>query len=152
MQDQLQKDLNTVVGKLRSFGPKISRTAKQDLNEAAKVIVQAAKANAPQSAKPHQGAISLGHKSKRITIKPGNLKRSIRRLALRRVKSAAIVGIKLGGAVDGWYGRFVEQGTKYQRAQYFMERAKNSAGPIAQDIAIRLISKRIDDLINANFK
>ena len=144
MQDQLQKDLNTVVGKLRSFGPKISRTAKQDLNEAAKVIVQAAKANAPQSTKPHR--------ARKVLVKPGNLKRSIRRLALRRVKSAAIVGIKLGGAVDGWYGRFVEQGTKYQRAQYFMERAKNSAGPIAQGIAIRLISKRIDDLINANFK
>lgn len=64
-----------------------------------------------------------GHGKKVATYAPGNLARSIRVLPLRRLRSGVIVGPKrsgrgsgtgvfVGRRVDGFYGHFMEFGTR----------------------------------------
>ncbi len=145
MDSRMQAELNQLFGKIRKLEPSVIRQAKNDLNEAAKPIVEAAKANAPKSKKAH---ILRGGKK----IQPGNLKRAIRRLALRRAKFTAVVGIKTGGQIDAFYGQFVEKGTRYQTAQRFMERAEQSTRNAALNDAVSRISKRIDSFQKQYFR
>jgi HK97 gp10 family phage protein len=144
MNAETQAELNDVIKRVRGLYPAIQRGVKQDLNEAAKILESAVKGRTPVSDKPHR--------SGKQTAQPGNLRKSIRRLPLRRTKNAAIVGPKFGGTPDGFYARFVEKGTKFQTAQRFIEQAANAAGPAAQSIAIKLIIRRVDDYEAANFK
>ena len=144
MDVKMQGELNNLISKVRRFAPEVSRRIKTDLNEAAKILVSEVKANAPISKAPHR--------TKTGVVRPGNLRKSIRRIGLRRAKAVAVVGPGYGGANDGYYARFVEQGTKYQRAQRFIDRARQSAGPKAQDLAVSLILKRVSDYEKKHFK
>jgi len=46
-----------------------------------------------------------------VPVKTGNLRRSIGS-SIARDEIALYVGTKIGGANDGWYGHFLEEGTK----------------------------------------
>lgn len=110
-------------------------------------MVEAARNNAPISAKPHfrygsGGKLSSGIRAPKgkgkIVAKyvPGNLKNSIRTLTFRRDRSAIYVGPKLAkrqtgfktyGAnrttVDAYYAHIVEFGSRYYPARGYMRKA-----------------------------
>jgi hypothetical protein len=79
---------------------------------------------------------------------PGNLRRSILNLDLRKVPGA-IVGPKLGGSrgkfsgarVDGYYFRFVDRGAPARGIRPQRIRAKGAAA--ARQTAYRIIEKRL---------
>jgi HK97 gp10 family phage protein len=144
MNAETQAELNSTIKRVRGLYPAVQRGVKQDLNEAAQVLVSAVKGRTPISGAAHRSGGKI--------VQPGNLQRSIRRLPLRRTRNAAIVGPNLGRTPDGFYAAFVEKGTKFQKAQRFIEQAANAAGPAAQSIAIKLIIRRVNDYEAANFK
>lgn len=144
MNPETQKELNDVIARVRKLYPAVQRFVKQDLSTASDVIVSALKGRTPISYKPHKAAKKL--------VQPGNLKKSMRRLPLRRTKNSVLIGPKFGGANDGFYAPFVNKGTKFQAAQHFVEKAADASGSIAQGIAIKLIIRRVSDYEAANFK
>lgn len=122
MAGSTQKDIQRVVQKLKRLPLKYQdRELKKILRRNAKPLVVRAKANIPKAAKPvHR------YKNGKIvaTYKPGNLRRSIRVLPLRRTK-AVFVGPVTGGnrKIDGYYGHFMELGTAFFKGIHYMERA-----------------------------
>lgn len=151
---KLQAEINEAVKKLYRISGRTRNTAKPALRRAAKPIVQAAKDRAPKSDAPH-----YRYKDGRIvaTYYPGNLRRSIRVLPLRRTaKAAVLIGPKLaassGGAtgdfkgnrVDAYYATMVEFGTVNQRPQPYMRPAAETAGPQALQLAVRELKAEIE--------
>lgn len=62
----------------------------------------------------------------------GNLKKSIGIKVFNTRKGvAAYAGIQKRGKVDGWYGKFLEKGTKYQAPQPFIAPAAAATVPQA---------------------
>ena len=141
MDAQLQAELNAAIATLNYIGKEAKRGAKKDLREAAGVIVSASKGAVPVGEKAH----SRYSNGKVVAIyRPGNLKRSIRILPLRRAKQSVLVGpLARGGTPDGFYGRFLEFGTKYIAPAGFMARAAAASGAIAQRIAVELLKRRV---------
>jgi len=146
MDAQLQTELNVAISRLNKLGDDVRRNVKSDLKEAAGVIVSASKGAAPMSTKAHS-RYSAG---KVVAVyRPGNLRRSIRILPLRRAKQSVTVGpLARGGSPDGFYGRFLEFGTKYLSPKGFMARAQAASGALAQRIAVELIKRRIFEHAN----
>ena len=150
MNAQTQIELNAILRKVQGLGSDVQRGVKSDLKEAAGIIVSTEKGLTPVGTKQH--ARYSGGKAVAV-YKPGNLRRSIQILPLRRGKSSVLVGPKTGrGSVDGFYARFLEFGTKYITPRRFIERAEQTAGPIAQRFALELIKRRVERYINANSK
>jgi HK97 gp10 family phage protein len=123
MDAQLQADLNRVISAIRGISPAITKDVKKELASAAKPLMQSIKSAAPRGKRSHTRTSAGGQ---RITYKSGNLKRSYRVLNFRRAKTGVYVGVKLGGAVDGYYAHFVNDGTINQNAQQFVEKGTNS--------------------------
>ena len=154
---QLQADLNAVITRLRKIEPYIRKSGQADLAEASKGLVQAVKAAAPVGSKPHKRYPKLkGQKAARgsgkvlATYKPGNLKRSMRIMKFRRSPSV-FVGAKLGlKTADGYYGRWVDEGTPKMAGKNFFKPAVNSAGPQTLRTASQLIAKRIQSYGRTN--
>lgn len=97
------------------------------LRQVAKPTLQAAKALAPVSKRPHMVS---GKRSKKI-IQPGSLRKSIGYINGRQENPTIYVGPRAKGANDGWYGHFVEYGHNVYRAGFKRKRkagADNSAG------------------------
>lgn len=139
MEAGLQADINATIRKLYRIEPHVRKYIKQDLGEASSILVSAIKGRTPVGTKAHKNR------------RPGNLRRSIVRLPLRRAKSAVLVGPKTGrGNIDGFYAKFLEFGTKYIRPRKFIEQAEAVAGPIAQRFALKLLERRLESYKKAN--
>ena len=143
MDADLQRALNVVVSKLKKLEGAVNKNIKSDLRTAAAGIVLAIKAKTPV------GKVSQLRKG--VSVKPGNLKKSIRVLPLRRTRGAVVVGpLARGRNPDGFYGRFVEFGTSKMRAKPFVEPAVSASYPQAQRFAIELIKRRIEAYTKQN--
>ena len=121
------------------------------LGQVANATVSAARSNAPQSKKEH---IISGKRTRKI-IQPGNLKKSIGKITgkrgLGKENAVLYVGPKSKGIKhDGWYGMFVEKGTKKITANPFMNRAyEQTKGGVTADAEAKVtayIQKQIDRL------
>ena len=76
MEAGLQSDLNGLIRKLQGIEAAVKKDIKGDLKEASSVIVSAIKERAPM------GTRRLGRKG--VVYLPGNLRKSIQTLPLRR--------------------------------------------------------------------
>lgn len=143
---QLQQDLNRVINAIRGISPAITKDVKKELAAAAKPLMQSIKSAAPRGKRLHTRGSAGGQ---RITYKPGNLKRSYRVLNFRRAKTGVYVGVKLGGAVDGYYAHFVNDGTvdagngASQNAQQFVEKGTNSVKTAVLSDSVARISRLV---------
>lgn len=138
-----QAEINEIIRKLQRIEPAIRKDIKSDLRLPAAQIIAAIKGRAPVGKKTH--------KRGSIVYKPGNLRRSIQILPLRRTKNAVIVGPKARGKTpDGFYARFLEFGTVKMAAQPFIEPAVNSSLPGAERFALELLKRRVERYANQN--
>jgi HK97 gp10 family phage protein len=129
MEAGLQSDLNGLIRKLQGIEAAVKKDIKGDLKEASTIIVSAIKGRAPIGTRPHgrKGTVYL----------PGNLRKSVQALPLRRTRNAVVVGPRArGGTPDGFYARFLEFGTRKMTARPFIEPAVNQSLPIAQSFAL----------------
>lgn len=87
---------------------------------------------------------------------PGNLKRSIKKRIGKKgdekINAVVYVGPSLKGKYKGWYGHFLEGGTKNMPAKPFMQPAYNQTkGQITKDAEVKTakyIQKQINRLSN----
>ena len=143
MEAGLQSDLNGLIRKLQGIEAAVKKDIKGDLKEASTIIVTAIKVRAPIGSK--------AHKRKGVVYLPGNLRKSIQVLPLRRTKNAVVVGPRArGGTPDGFYARFLEFGTSKMTARPFVEPAVNESLPIAQSFALELLKRRVERYAQQN--
>jgi len=112
-----------------------------------KPIAAAIKAIAP--VRDRQGAITRKRKDGTISTQSesGNLQKSIGIKTFTRGEVTAYAGIQKRKN-DGWYGFFVERGTKYQSPQNFIQRGASMTVPKAADN----LTTDIKDYIVSNAK
>jgi len=159
------KELIKNIGKLaNSFD---NKTLKKILTKSSKVYIAKAKANAPvfkyDTKRYNTPKVSGRLKAPKgmgkvvATYKRGNLKRSIRKIALRRLVDAILIGPKVkkgrkrspveefgGNKVDGYYAHMVEGGTKHSAANPFLANAwKETGSTVLRNIESEL-KKQID--------
>lgn len=138
-----QAEINEIIRKLQRIEPAIRKDIKSDLKLAAAPIISAIKAKAPVGKRIH--------KRGSIVYKPGNLRKSIQTLPLRRTKNAVIIGPRArGGTPDGYYARFLEFGTVKMVAKPFIEPAVNVSLPGAERFALELLKRRVERYANQN--
>jgi len=132
---------------------------KKELNKASKPLTAAARINIPVAKKDIHRTTAAGVKT---VYKPGNLRRSIRRLVKlgRRHRNLSNIGIHIGAVlagrrasgvyggnrVDGFYAHWFEDGAKTKsgrvriKARHYWKNAVASTGPtIKKDVARRMI-------------
>ena len=121
------------------------------LRQVAHPTLRAARAAAPVSGKTH---IISGRRTRKV-IEPENLRKSIGNIVGRKGlgKQNAVLYIgprSKGKKHDGWYGMFVQGGTKKQKANPFMSRAyAQTKGQVTADAEVKVakaIQKQIDKL------
>lgn len=142
--NSLQEEINDLIRKLGKVADNAKVESRRALGEGAKPLIAAIQAKAPVSPAPHfryKNGVA-------IEYKPGNLRRSIRKLVFRR-SSAIFVGPKVdksgtGSMPDGYYAHFVEFGTVHQSPQPFVRPAAESVGPVALEIAARALKRQIE--------
>lgn len=128
------------------------------IRQSMKPIAEAIKSNAPiRSAESHQGIITRKRKDGTASTKSkvGNLRDSIgvRTFATQSRGITGYAGINNGKVVeaddnlhrekDGWYGWFVERGTKYQSKNAFISRSAAATVPMATNNLEQEITKYI---------
>lgn len=116
---------------------------KKMLGKAAKPLIKSAKSKVDSSDAPHKRYDSNGNHV--ATYYPGNLKRSIRILPLRRSQDIFVgpyttkgssQGDFRGNRVDGYYAHMVEGGTiNYQAKPYMRPAAEESREEVNRNIA-----------------
>jgi HK97 gp10 family phage protein len=124
----MKREAADIVRRLEGYAKELNREKKGMLREAAKPLVMAARNNAPVGTKVHyrysQGAVVAEYY-------PGNLKRSVRVLDLKKSPDV-FVGPKVtkgskgtfkGARTDAYYAHMVEYGTSNTPAQPFMRPA-----------------------------
>lgn len=130
----VQKGINDAIRKLNGMERHVRKYIKQDLGEASNILTSALKGAVPVGTKPHG------------KYRPGNLRRSIRKLPLRRSRSSVLVGpLARGGAVDGFYAKFLEFGTRHIAPTRIFERTEARAGPVALRVAFELLERRVNE-------
>ncbi len=121
------------------------------LGQVATPTVKAGRQQAPISKKKH---VISGKRTRKL-IEPGNLKKSIGKIrgkkGLGKENAVLYVGPRSKGRKnDGWYGMFVEYGTKKQNANPFMKKVyQQTKGKVTADAerkVARYIQKQIDKL------
>lgn len=126
------------------------------LRQVAKPTVAAARSHAPTGNKPHK-RYSRRDGSVLAEYNPGNLKKSIGNITGRRGKARTnavlYVGPRSKGRkYDGYYGGMVHGGTKFQKANPFMDRAySQTKGLVTKDAEQKVaaaIQKQINKLSN----
>jgi HK97 gp10 family phage protein len=133
----INSDLNALIKKLQRIEAAMQKDIKGDLKKAGQIIVKAIRDNAPLG--------SRIHKRKDIVYRPGNLRKSIQTLPLRRTRNAVIIGPRAkGGLPDGYYARFLEFGTAKMSARPFIDPAVNASLPAAEKFALELLKRRIE--------
>lgn len=117
--------LNTIAVNLEKLKQQFgAKATKKIQNEAAKLIIDSAKAKVDVSTKPHQRKDKSGKVI--ATYYPGNLKRSIGLVTFKKSKTGfTFVGPRLyksgssgdfkGNRIDGYYGHFVEYNVGWGR-------------------------------------
>lgn len=150
----IQEEVYEAIKKLQKVSDRIKSDSNTAFRAGAKPIVNAAKSLAPRSQEEHY-RYKDGRKV--ATYYPGNLRRSIKVLPLRKTKSAVIIGPKLarssggpaegqfsGNRVDGYYAHFVEFGSLNIPPRPYMRPAAKQAGPAGLRIAVTELKKQID--------
>ncbi len=147
------RDVQKILLRLKKLPDDYKKDRKSLLKKAAKPIRVAIKSKVKVGNKPHKRYDKNGKHV--ATYYPGNLKRSIRILNLKRSKDV-FIGPRLasaknphgefrGNKVDGYYGHMVEYGTVKMRAQPFMRpgfnRSKGRAQSIIQSGAARILKR-----------
>jgi HK97 gp10 family phage protein len=105
------------------------------LRAAGAVIQKEAVAKAAQSSHPHK----VGRK-KNFVVLPGFLKKNIR--VVRR-KSDHYASVSVGVRTKAFYWRFLEFGTRYQRARPFLRPAFEQMKKQAVEAAVARLGKRL---------
>lgn len=150
----VQDEINTLVKRLQKVSNRARSESKKAFRAAAKPMIEAIKAKTPVSDAPHYRY----NNGKRIVYYPGNLRRSIRVLALRRTP-AVFIGPKVdksgagteykGNKVDAYYAHMVEFGTEKQRPQPYMRPGALETQDKALRIASDLLRKDIEKYGNS---
>lgn len=154
----MPKDLYQIEGfeelqrKLKQLPDKVKKKEMlKVLGQVATPTVKVARQQAPISKKKH---VISGKRTRKI-IEPGNLRKSIGKIrgkkGLGKQNAVLYVGPRSKGRKnDGWYGMFVEHGTKKQKANPFMKRAyqqtKGKVTADAENKVAKYIQKQIDKL------
>ncbi|QOD60654.1 hypothetical protein H9I45_15140 [Polaribacter haliotis] len=129
-----------------------SREVLKILGQVANPTVKAVKALTPIAKKPHiqkRKGQSFG-----TVITPGTGKRSIGKKTMRRAKNPTLyVSPRSTKRADGWYLRqFVIRGTKYQKANPFIDKAyQQTQGQVTKDAETKVakyIQRQIEKLSN----
>lgn len=157
------KDVEDAIRTLKSLPAEFdAKTKRKILTKAAAPLRDAAKANIPESKEPHHrystpklfGSIGTPNGMGNIiaTYFPGNLKRAIQVLRLRKSEDV-FVGPRLfksnpqgefsGRRVDGWYAHFLEYGTIKMKGIGYMRRAVDAK----REIVWRKIVTGVDEVI-----
>jgi HK97 gp10 family phage protein len=100
-----------------------SKAVRSLIKHSVKPLVEEAQRLAPKALKPHKGKYGM--------VQPGNLARSIWTIDMKRSRTVTlIVGPRVKGAFrknrSGFYGMWLERGTKKIKAQPFMRPAWDS--------------------------
>lgn len=144
MANNIQSEINVLVRKLQTISDTARRDSRLAFSEGAKPLIAAIKASAPVSAAPH---IGRGPGGVNVVYRPGNLRRSFRKLLFRR-SSAVFVGPKVdfagGASANGYYAHFVEFGTVNQAPQPFVRPVAATVGPVALRISAVALKRMID--------
>lgn len=151
-----QDEINTLIRKLRGISPALRSQSKRALKEAAAPMVAAIRDRAPVSPALHKRY--KGGKEVAIYY-PGNLKRSIRVLALRRTKDAVLIGAKLdtsgtggtfrGNRADGFYAAMVEHGTIDAPPQPYFRPGVSASVDVTLTLATKNLKKVVDNYANS---
>lgn len=137
--NNLVTGISEAVANLRKVLPYLVEEQKKILTYAAVPMVDAIAAKAPVSRKVHYRYKEVGGEKIKIAYHPGNLKKSIRVLDLRRTQNV-FVGPKVskrgkarrygvGNLVDAYYAHMVEYGTMHSRAKPYMRPGFLAAAP-----------------------
>lgn len=167
----MQYELNQIGKKFKKLIKSLDeKTLKETLSYSAEPLVQALRQGAPQSRYKHhrystpklvKKLRAPNGKGVRVaTYGPGNLKRSMKKLALRRMKKGIMIGPKFakrGSAtgvfnnsvrVDGYYAHFVEKGTSKQSGQGFIK----SATDRTRGVVLSRLEKSFEKLLVREIK
>lgn len=136
-------EIREAVRRMNEIPGYIDRERKNLLKYAAEPFLEAAKQKVPRSGKSHKR-----YKNGKVVAeyKPGNLRRSLRFLPLRRTKSVVIGPLlqKSGsGGVDGYYAHFVEYGTSHSAAKPYMRPAFDEQKPNVLERMRQVLSRRV---------
>lgn len=127
------------------------RAVNKILGQLANPTLKVARQLAPVSKKPH--VQKRKNQAFGTVISPGTLKKSLGKKTMRRSANPTVyVSPRSTRKYDGWYGRqFVIPGTKFQKAQPFLEKARSQTqGRVTADAERKMekyIQKQIDKLI-----
>jgi len=123
--------------KVKSMGDKMKANAmKSIIKDAMKPIVFAIKANAPiRKSNQYQGTIVRKRKDGKTSTmsEVGNLYKSIGTRAFGNKEISVYAGIQHGKKNDGWYGYFLERGTKHIPKKPFIAPAAARSIPLAEE-------------------
>lgn len=149
----IEQEIDELVRRIRAVSNNAKKESKQAFRAAAKPIISAIQERAPVSNEPH----SRYNGGKKVaTYYPGNLKRSIKVLALRRAQYAVYIGPRMvnestgefkGQKTDGYYAHLMEfeYGLGGRRPQPFIRPGAIAAAPQALRIATAEINRSIQN-------
>ena len=167
----LEQEIKAAMKKIRGLEKEFPKKEIQKiLTKSAKPLVEAAKANVPESLEVHyryrtskasgKFRAPKGKGNIVATYEPGNLRNSIRIMRFRK-SNAVFVGPKVakrgatgrygsGRRVDGFYAAWIEYGTSKIAPVGYMRRAVGSTGTLVQARTIKALKKKIDAYVNQN--
>lgn len=172
MDAQLQQELNEISKKFTKLIRSLDNKTLDDvLSYSAQPLIRALKSGAPKSNRTHyrydtpklvRRIRAPNGKGVRIaSYTSGNLSRSMKKLTLRRMKKAVLIGPKVNRGktkgtfsndrrTDGYYAHFVEKGTRKQSGQGFIRLAaassRNEVKRRLEQSFGRLLQKQINAL------
>ena len=148
---QFSADAKRLIQRLQIIADDVRKDSVEIMRTAAKPLIADVQMRAPQSNAPHKrykkgvGVVAM--------YMPGNLKRSINDLRLRRKKNGIVVGPKVakgdaggifsGAKTDAYYAHMVEFGTIHSAPQPFMRPAVIAKGDTVMRIAETLLRFKI---------
>jgi HK97 gp10 family phage protein len=153
--------LSEVINNLRKVTPFLMEEQRAILEYAAVPLVDAIQRKVPVSTKVHYRYKRLGNgQFQKIAYHPGNLKKSIQILNLKKTKDVYI-GPKVsksagaskygsGKSVDGYYAHMVEFGTSHSRARPFMRPGFAEGAPVTMRRIERAYELRMKKLATKN--
>lgn len=151
-----EAEFNRLIKVLEAKGRAVAEKRKQALSPVADFVASAIAGRAPVSDRVHHRYRKSGKKKKgeRVaTYYPGNLRRSITQLYLKRSRDNWVgpllskgqpTGTFVGDRADGYYAHFVEYGTKWQKAQPFVDQGVIAAAPVALRTAVEILKSIIE--------
>ncbi len=151
------RETERIIKKLSKMSEDVQKEGLKEMKSAARIARDAARANLSSKTKNNTPTKRYDAAGNHVaTYYPGNLKRSIRVLPLRKARFQVHVGAFMpkrtsrgdfrGNKVDGWYAHFVERGTaKTRHSGYkFMEGAFSSTEPIMKLKILNNLTKIVE--------